>query len=382
MLRGVRNNSRTQSSDLTSVFIFFSLHTSSIAVISSFSFFVGTLAMPSDTGFYMALGNKTTCRVQGSLIQFSIFATYLYFSMLGLFSYISISCDFKEIKLRQYEPWFHSIILSGSLLQVIVANIGGYISPSGTWCFINRYPSFCEGDECQPNFMKFVGVIIFLYIFVFLFATAMMVAVCFKVQSKARMINKYIGRKKLIEESRLRLQAIVKKQCFLFLLSLFCGFGLSLIIRIIQSQTNSIHFLGLLTSCIMTASSGIFVTIVYESTRSKKAHDRNISSTKGLPGRTTLVSDIRRSIRDAESSKDSFATQNLTDPSSDSNSNPKSTFSIFDGTGASDSPWSQFIFSEDETGSDEDENSQGPDSVDQQKQLDHNDHKESEIPSV
>ena len=173
--------------------------------------------MPSDTGFYMALGNKTTCRVQGSLIQFSIFATYLYFSMLGLFSYISISCDFKEIKLRQYEPWFHSMILSGSLLVVIVANVGGYINPSGTWCFINRYPSFCEGDECQPNFMLFVGVLIFLYIIFFLFATAMMVAVCFQVQRKSRIVNKYIGRKKFIEENKLQLQTIVKKQSLLFL---------------------------------------------------------------------------------------------------------------------------------------------------------------------
>merc|ERR1711920_1008161 len=68
-------------------------------------------------------------------------------------------------------------------------------------------------------------------------------------------------------------------------------------------------------------------------------------------GNNTLVSEIRRSIRLADTTRQQQSNESS---SSDKPSTSKPTFSIFDGTGKSDSPWAAFIFSsEDETDSED-----------------------------
>ena len=299
--------------------------------------------------------------------------------MLGCFSYISVSCDFKESKLRQYEPWFHSLILSSSFLLVFIANLRSYINPSGPWCFINRYPSFCEGDECHQNIQFFSLLICFLYIMFFLLASLMMVNVCLTVQKKARIVTALVGKKKVMEENKLKLLHVAKKQSLLFLVCLFFGFGTALVIRVGQTLRNNLTFYELLGSVIMTSSSGILITIVYECTRSKNILALKNNESRSCQRNTTLVSEIRRSIRLADANEDTSNSQQSNELPNQPPSKP--TFSIFDGTKESNSPWAAFIFSS-EDDSDSDDNKRPPisDSFESEVELQSN-HLESEIPA-
>ena len=91
-----------------------------------------------------------------------------------------------------------------------------------------------------------------------------------------------------------------------------------------------IHFLGLLISCIITLSSGILIKIVYEFTHSKRSPTYNTNETGELQTSTTLVSEIRRSIRTSKTDTNISATEKSNNKSEDLNSKP--IFSIFDGT--------------------------------------------------
>ena len=74
-------------------------------------------------------------------------------------------------------------------------------------------------------------------------------------------------------------------------------------------------------------------------------------------------------------------TQQLNESSPDQQIPLKPTFSIFDGTGKSESPWAAFLFSEDESDSDNYNRPPISDNFDSEEQLEPN-HLKSEIPAI
>jgi len=235
-----------------------------------------------------------------------------------------------------------------ALVIAVISNVKGFINPSGSWCFINRSPNYCEGDECHhENLSPYITAAAILYIFLLLFATAMMIAVCLHVRWKSKDISNFLGKKKFVEESKLQLNKIVNKQCLLFTMSLYIGFGSSLAISISQYsfKSKSISFQKTLCNNIMASILGILITIVYEMTRYRKKMNV-LNASPGTPSAATVVADIRRkSIGSAKPIKNVPTDDALTKEKRIS----QVKFSIFDGSEVSSSPWAEFLHTNDES---------------------------------
>ena len=229
-------------------------------------------------------------------------------------------------------------------MTAVIANVKDFINPNAAWCFINRHPIFCEADECQhDNINPYITAATIIYVSLFLFATFMMIAVCLHVYRRSKNISKLLGKRKFFEESKLQLIKIVQKQCLLFITCLYIGFGSSLVFSSLQFnfKSKTISFQMTLLANVTACLPGIFVAIVYEVTRYRKKKPIIDISPTG----NTLVCDIQRSIHLTECNKDKFTHDTL---KKEDECDSGVTFSIFDGSEASTSPWAEFLFSSDD----------------------------------
>uniref|UniRef100_A0A7S2VYE8 G-protein coupled receptors family 2 profile 2 domain-containing protein n=1 Tax=Eucampia antarctica TaxID=49252 RepID=A0A7S2VYE8_9STRA len=319
-----------------------------VNIISSALQFVGTWALPNESGMYLASGTKGTCTVQGTIYVFSILSKMIYFSMLPLFSYLAIRCDFDEIKLRRYEPWFHITALPWPIASAVIGGIKGFMNPSGPWCFVARNPPGCENNG-NCNHGKMQGYILMNLGTVctfFILANVMIVAAFILVRKKQKQNMSLIGKKKVVEGFRQNRATAVKRQAALYFGALYLTFGFSLISRIIQTIRKSIHFPTLIIGVILVSFDGCINVFVYDRTRLKnsKVSSKNEADSNHAP--STLVTEIRRNIR---SSQNSIKEEGL------GNRKPKQKqFSIFDGSATTRRPssiWSEFILDDEDSDS-------------------------------
>jgi len=321
----------------------------SLNAISSALYFIGTWALPKESGMYLAFGTKATCTIQGTMITGFSASKLIYYSMLPLFSYLAIRCDFDETKLRRYEPWFHIVALPLPLASAVTYAIKGFIHPNGSWCFLGRNPPGCDNNgNCNhgnmqgyPFFIYHLGLIFF---FITL-ANVMTVAVCVLARRKQNQNMSLIGKKKVVEGFRQNRATAVKRQAALYFGALYLTFGFSLISRIIQTTRQSIHFPTLIIGIITVSFQGCINVFVYDQTRLKKA-TVTAKEVYSHQSPSTLVTEIRRNIR---SSQNSIKEEGL------GNRKPKQKqFSIFDGSATTRRPssiWSEFILDDEDSDS-------------------------------
>lgn len=84
---------------------------SCIDIMASSAWFLSTWAVPSDSGFAYASGNRTSCNFQGFLLQLAIGAP-LYNSSLALFYLLMIKMRWSNLQLAKIERWVHIFIMS------------------------------------------------------------------------------------------------------------------------------------------------------------------------------------------------------------------------------------------------------------------------------
>jgi len=82
-----------------------------VDILASSAWFMSTWAIPADSGFAFAKGNKASCNFQGFLLQLAIGAP-LYNSSLALFYILMIKHRWSEDQLKRMEKWVHGFILS------------------------------------------------------------------------------------------------------------------------------------------------------------------------------------------------------------------------------------------------------------------------------
>ena len=106
-------------------------------IVASFTFLVGTWAIPSDNDddAYKAMGNEATCRVQGFLIQMFGSAVPLYNLCLAVYSYLAINKHWTEDDFSKRRWRFH--ILPGTFggLTGLYGLIDDQYHPAGLWCW-------------------------------------------------------------------------------------------------------------------------------------------------------------------------------------------------------------------------------------------------------
>lgn len=306
--------------------------------IANVSIFIGTWAMPLGTVVFHACGTKTTCMVQGCSLIFSSLSFLGYYATLSLFSFLAIRCNFDEMKLRSYEPWFHFINISISFTITAVGAVKRFINPSVTipWCTIARYPLGCDGDECHHDPIDLYVKFCFLFMVALLvFPTIMIISLLILEERKGWKNQHLKGKKKLAERLRQRRSADVVKQAAIYLLCLYTIL-LVYIIAIFKQYRDSIDFPLLFLSAIIASLQGTFVSIVYKQT---SLEYRKIPITKQnnqlTEASTTLVSEIRR--RSLNPNARNIGDTNLAIQDS------RQSFSIFDGECDPSSQWFEFV---------------------------------------
>ena len=320
------------------------------AALNSINFFIGTWPIPAEEGVYAAFGTKTTCVVQGSFILFASNSTVLYYGMLSIFSYIAVKVDFKEERLRTYEPWLHVLpwLLPG--LWTIISITKNYIGPSGPWCLLanelrrNQKNTECYKNECPQDtlYENIVRTIFVSFCLTFLTSTIMVIFAYQVEKKKTRMYSKKAGKKKFVEKYRKQKAKLVVKQGLLYLISFYACIFTSLVSRIMQSNRadQQPHFPSLIIGVLAASSQGIILFLVYDRTRLRQRENENLEALTSRRNDSILtVADIENNIVSNKSSSQMPRRK----------STNKLAFSIFDGTCPS-SVWSQFVYSSEEDG--------------------------------
>lgn len=122
-------------------------------IVSSFSFGLGPLLLPTDTSTRAwASGNERTCNFLGFLTQFSFCAVW-YNGLLSLYYLMTVRFGVKrQVFAKKYEPYMHCLSLAFFLSTSISGLIIGLYSELEITqgCWIGQFPAGCEAtDTCK-----------------------------------------------------------------------------------------------------------------------------------------------------------------------------------------------------------------------------------------
>jgi hypothetical protein len=101
------------------------------ACVSSFHA-VGTWPMPEDSGGIYAIGNRTTCTIQGFMTHNSVVPSFFSVS-LAIYYTLVIRYDWSEVQVRKVEPFMTSIPIMWGLGTGMVAIPLKLFNPAGLW---------------------------------------------------------------------------------------------------------------------------------------------------------------------------------------------------------------------------------------------------------
>lgn len=113
---------------------------------------LSSLPAPRDSGVLYAIGNQTTCNIQGFIGMFGTTSTCYYCCGLSGYFLLAIKFGVAEEKLtKYYEPLVHGIAILVPLVSVIFVQIHSGFYTSGNQCWIAAKPLMCtqlENVEC------------------------------------------------------------------------------------------------------------------------------------------------------------------------------------------------------------------------------------------
>ena len=118
---------------------------SCVDFIAAVTWFLTPLFIPTyfkDRGIPLALGNETTCDVQGFIIQFAT-ASFLYSASLSVYYVLIIKYQWKTDRMKKLEKYLHICPLGWSLITATISLSLG-IFGDATWdCWIeSQYPIY------------------------------------------------------------------------------------------------------------------------------------------------------------------------------------------------------------------------------------------------
>lgn len=106
------------------------------------------LFMPSESGAVWAVGNKTTCNIQGFIVTLFITSGILYMCALQLQYLLTIKYGWTETKIRrEVEPYMHGIPWILGLSAAITQLALKLFNPADWDCWIAPYPSECTSSH-------------------------------------------------------------------------------------------------------------------------------------------------------------------------------------------------------------------------------------------
>ena len=115
-------------------------------IFGSSMYILSTWPIYNDGAVY-AIGNLTTCNIQGTLDQFASLTTPLFSGSLAIYYLLVIKYNWREDTVRKYQLWFYIIPLSLGL-STSIAGIYMELYNSADWvCWIAPYPPGCDDSS-------------------------------------------------------------------------------------------------------------------------------------------------------------------------------------------------------------------------------------------
>lgn len=312
-------------------------------IFLSVAFLTGTAAFPRNTpNAYFTIGTVESCVIQGVMVQFSV-AIPLYYGSLSIYCFLAIRADFKESKIRWIEPWIHGTIHVITVIPSIILVITNNLNPSGPLCWIEASPPKCtkeknipcvrgDGDQADLLLLIFIGIPIYSMILV---SILMMILIYRTHHSRADIKN--ASRKQIMKEQhRKRKTRIIIIQAALYLSAFLVSFSLPIITRTsMHFNLPTVYDMRTIGAC-LAALQCFFFTAVYFGLQIQKERLDKMT--------VTYISQLKMRLSRSQHLKKS-ASKNSSENSSQSEKkeSKRLSFSIFDGTEISCSPWKMFL---------------------------------------
>ncbi|KAG7355032.1 hypothetical protein IV203_004388 [Nitzschia inconspicua] len=121
-----------------------------VDICASSAWFLSTWAVPKESGWAFAAGNKATCDFQGFLLQMAIGAP-LYNSSLALFYTLIIKLRWSDKELIRIERWIHGFILSFTIGTSFLMLFLKQYNQIGAVCWIIGDPPDCGNSSYRPG---------------------------------------------------------------------------------------------------------------------------------------------------------------------------------------------------------------------------------------
>eukprot|EP00978_Attheya_sp_CCMP212_P013423 scaffold33738_cov54-Attheya_sp.AAC.2 len=246
--------------------------------VSTLAKFFGTWPSPSDTpGILGARGTTQTCTAQGFFISAGI-ATPMYIACLSLYFLVIVKYGYSEESVKRIEKYLLFIPSMFGIIAGFILIGAESLNNSQMWCWIDRIPFGCEGDECERGTYTAPLRILFSLIPAVCsvgFSTYALIAIyCHVVnhsQAQEPAPQDDISRG---ERSRRRRSSSiaarvdirrVARQSSQYLLALYVVYTPSVVTRLIQFKLDRLYFTPALISALAVTSLGSLNALIYRS---------------------------------------------------------------------------------------------------------------------
>ena len=151
---------------------------------------LSTVPVPRGSrGYWLALGNETTCKIQGTVTMLSVVSTPLYNLALCFYFLCVVKFNMTDEKFRNvWEPFLHGFNILYGIVTAIVALALDYVQPAWTMCWINS-PTNPMGDAKSLQFTWIVNGGPILAIFVGM--VIIFLSILWTVYKQERTMNRY-----------------------------------------------------------------------------------------------------------------------------------------------------------------------------------------------
>lgn len=105
------------------------------------------LLMPSESGAVWAIGNQTTCNIQGFIVTLFNASAILYMCALQLQYLLTIKYGWTESRIRTVEPYMHGVPWCLGLAAAITQLSLKLFNPADWDCWIAPFPSDCTSSH-------------------------------------------------------------------------------------------------------------------------------------------------------------------------------------------------------------------------------------------
>jgi len=246
-------------------------------IFSFFAWFLSTWPQPKDTihsnFLWGNVGNDATCDAQGFMTQMGGISSIYYTAVLSLYYLLFVKYSWKEKDFQKIEPFLHFAVIGFAIASATTLLVKGLFNPAMPMCYINRYPFWCDGEECirgaNDHIFEYALFItpVAIALLVIVISMSTLVVHAWIQESKIRRLSKPSLQQ---TDRRNRLTKIVFKRALryvgAYILTWLPGVAFTMTVLAAESKENfnsdAIFVLAAFT-CIITPLNGLFNAMIY-----------------------------------------------------------------------------------------------------------------------